>query len=149
MSPHQSAKNTELHGVLVCLFIMCALVSLPPSYPHSQHRNAVLCVKCKLKNRLYPLIGLIDDIICESLRHLAGSVLGSLQRVIQVALGGGGYHRGNKRSDSSCCLGAQKKRQKREISPMKLLIGGVMIRSAHSFMNNKYNKHKYFLRNIL
>lgn len=40
----------------------------------------------------------------EPLRHLTGSVLGSLQRMIQEALRCGGYHRGNERSDSSRCL---------------------------------------------
>lgn len=34
----------------------------------------------------YPLIGLIDDVICKSLGHLTGSVLGPLQRMVQVAL---------------------------------------------------------------
>lgn len=113
MSPHQSANRTQsftfvsFHHVCTCFKVI-----------------TTLGMKCQLKNRLYPLIGLIDDIICESLRHLAGSVLGSLQRVIQEALGGGGYHRGNERSDSSCCLGAQKKerREKSESVTYRVIV---------------------------
>lgn len=33
----------------------------------------------------YPLIGLTDDIIEKALGHFTGSVLGSLQRMVQVA----------------------------------------------------------------
>lgn len=62
-----------------------------------------------VKSLPHLLIGLRDDIVRESLRCLAGSVLGSLQGMIQVALGGGGYHRGNKRPDGSRRLGANKK----------------------------------------
>lgn len=47
----------------------------------------------------YLLIGLIDDMVEESLGHLAGPVLPPLQRVVQVALGGSGYHRGNQGTD--------------------------------------------------
>lgn len=61
-----------------------------------------------VKSLPHLLIGLRDDVVRESLRRLAGSVLGSLQRMIQVALGGGGYHRGNKRPDGSRRLGANK-----------------------------------------
>lgn len=92
--------------------------------PHAHCHWTGTCA-LNVKNRLYLLIGLTDDIISESLRHLAGSVLGSLQGMIQVALGGGGYHCRNKRSDSSCCLHAkQDKRQ--DISPITLLLGGEM-----------------------
>ena len=65
-------------------------------------------VMCWMTVQPYPLIGLMDDIICKSLRHLAGSVLGSLKRMIQVALRCGGYHRGNERSDSSSSLHEEK-----------------------------------------
>lgn len=73
--------------------------------------NTLLCVIGKLKDRPYPLIGLIDDIICESLRHLAGSIFGSLQRMIQVTLWCGGYHCWNKRSDGSRCLSEERRIQ--------------------------------------
>lgn len=69
--------------------------------------TVILFVMCKLKS-LYPLISLTDDIISESLRHLAGSVFGSFQRVIQVVLRCCGYDCWNKRSDSSRCLGEGK-----------------------------------------
>lgn len=50
----------------------------------------------------------MDDIVCEALWHLAGSVLGSFQRMIQVALGRSGDHCGNQRSDGSCRLSEEK-----------------------------------------
>ena len=77
----------------------------------------------------YPLIGLMDDVVRESLRHLAGSVLASLQGVVEVTLWGGGYHRGNKRSDSSRGLRGGKRIQFLIIqSPHRL-------NTNHNFMN--------------
>lgn len=114
----------QLNFMMPGPFFSSWMTSLSHSYSQSLNRN-ILCTECKLKNRLYLLIGLTDDLIRESLRHLAGSVLGSLQGMIQVALRGGGYHCRNKRSDSSCCLSAKQDRR-REISPIKLLLGGEM-----------------------
>lgn len=59
----------------------------------------------------YPLIGLTDDVVGEALRHLAGPVLYPLERVIQVALGGGGDHRGDQRPNRPCCLNNGKAKQ--------------------------------------
>ena len=52
----------------------------------------------------YLLIGLMDDPVEEPLWHLTGPVLPPLQRVVQVALGGGGNHRGNQGTDGPRCL---------------------------------------------
>lgn len=52
----------------------------------------------------YLLIGLVDDRVEEPLGHLAGPVLPPLQRVVQEAFRGGGYHRGNQGTDGPRCL---------------------------------------------
>ena len=46
----------------------------------------------------------MDDTVEEPLWHLTSPVLPPLQRVVQVALRGGGNHRGNQGTDGPRCL---------------------------------------------
>lgn len=95
-------RSGWVHGAMH--FLHSPKIGLPVFIDWTLGRLQVMFCVQELPRSTYPLISLVDDIIDESLGHLTGSVHGSLQRMVQVALQCGSNHCGNQRSDSPSSL---------------------------------------------